>query len=176
LRSFPLAKVYQLVEPGPVVLLSTSQAGRPNVMTMSWLMPIEFSPPQVACVVSNRNFSFEALTRTRECVIAIPAARVARKVVAVGNCSGRDVDKFAELGLTAVGASEVSAPLIRECYANLECRVVDVQLVRKYCLFILEIVKAWIDPAQQNPRMLHHRGAGVFAVDGRVVKLPSRMA
>jgi flavin reductase (DIM6/NTAB) family NADH-FMN oxidoreductase RutF len=176
LKTFPLAKVYQLVEPGPVVLLSTSREGRPNVMTMSWLMPIEFSPPQVACVVSNRNFSFKALTGTRECVIAIPAARLARKVVAVGNCSGRDVDKFDELGLTTVAASKVSAPLIRECYANLECRVVDGRLVRKYCLFILEVVKAWVDPAQKNPRMLHHRGEGVFAVDGRVVKLPSRMA
>jgi flavin reductase (DIM6/NTAB) family NADH-FMN oxidoreductase RutF len=175
MKSFPLAKVYQLLEPGPVVLLTTADKKRANVMTMSWLMPIEFEPPLVACVVSEANHSFAALSATKECVIAIPALDLARQMVAVGNCSGRTVDKFRKFGLTPLKAQRVRAPLVAECFANLECRVVDAGFVRKYNLFVLEVVKAWIDPERKNPKILHHRGDGVFAVDGKIVKLKSRM-
>ena len=174
-RSFPLARVYQLLEPGPVVLLTTAAKGRPNVMTMSWHMMLEFEPPLIACVVSGGDFSFAALRATRECVIAIPARKLAAKVVKVGNTSGRDIDKFAAFGLTPLPASEVSAPMIAECFANLECRVADVRLVDAYNLFILEVVKAWTDPKQKNPKTLHHRGYGRFVVDGPSLRLSSRM-
>jgi flavin reductase (DIM6/NTAB) family NADH-FMN oxidoreductase RutF len=73
MRVFPLSRVYQLIEPGPVVLLTTADRGRPNVMTMSWHMMVDFEPPLVACVVSEGNYSFAALRRTREGVLAIPA-------------------------------------------------------------------------------------------------------
>ncbi|HVZ03073.1 MAG TPA: flavin reductase family protein [Dongiaceae bacterium] len=175
MRDYPLAKAYQLLEPGPVVLLTTSDRGRPNVMTMSWHMMVEFTPPLVACVVSNGDFSFTALRKTRECVIAVPAVRLASKVVAVGNCSGRDTDKFAEIGLTPAAARLVAAPLVAECFANLECKVADTRLVNAYNIFILEVVKAWIDPAQKNPKTIHHQGFGRFAVDGKTITLKSRM-
>ena len=105
MKQLPLAKVYQLLEPGPVVLLATARRGRANVMTMSWHMMIEFEPPQLACVVSNANYSFAALRATGECVIAIPARKLAAKVVKVGNSSGRDVDKFSAFGLTKIPAA-----------------------------------------------------------------------
>jgi flavin reductase (DIM6/NTAB) family NADH-FMN oxidoreductase RutF len=176
MRDFPLSKVYQLLEPGPVVLLTTAHNGRANVMTMSWHMMVEFVPPQVACIVSNRNYSFAALRATKECVIAIPAHKLATKVVSVGNTSGRDIDKFKSFGLTPRPAACVAAPLIAECFANLECAVVDTRLVRAYCLFVLEVRKAWILPRQKNPKTIHHRGHGVFAVDGAILTLPSAKA
>jgi flavin reductase (DIM6/NTAB) family NADH-FMN oxidoreductase RutF len=148
---------------------------RANVMTMSWNMMIEFEPPQLACVVSNANFSFAALRATGECVIAIPARKLAAKVVKVGNSSGRDIDKFAAFGLTQMPAARVAPPLIAECFANLECKVTDRRLVNTYNLFILEVLKAWIDPAQKNPKTIHHRGYGRFVVDGPTIKLKSRM-
>ncbi len=176
MRDLPLSKVYQLIEPGPVVLLTTAEKGRANVMTMSWHMMVEFTPPLIACIVSSGDFSHAALRRTKECVIAIPAASLASKVVAIGNSSGRDKDKFAAFGLTPRQGRIVAAPLIVECFANLECRVVDTRLVSTYNLFILEVVKAWRDPAVKQPRTIHHQGFGKFAVDGRTIKLPSRMA
>lgn len=175
MKSLPLSKVYQLLEPGPVVLLTTSHKGRHNVMTMSWHMMVEFEPPLVACVVSEANHSFTALKRTKECVIAIPAVKLARKVVQIGNSSGRDLDKFDAYSLTALPAKSVSAPLISECFANLECKVVDTVLVGKYNLFILETLNAWIDPKQKKQRTLHHHGYGSFVVDGRTLKLNSKM-
>lgn len=174
MRELALSKVYRLLEPGPVVLLTTARKGRSNVMTMSWHMMVEFEPPLVACVVSNANHSFAALRATGECVIAIPAAKLAAKVVKVGNSSGRDGDKFAACGLTPVAAERVAPPLVAECFANLECRVADTRMVRPYNLFILEVLKAWIDPAQKKPKTLHHQGYGTFAVDGATIKLRSR--
>jgi flavin reductase (DIM6/NTAB) family NADH-FMN oxidoreductase RutF len=169
-----LSEVYGLLEPGPVVLLTTAAKGRANVMTQSWHTMIEFEPPMVACVVSNRNFTFNALKATKECVINIPTVELAEKVVACGNISGREADKFATIGLTPAAASRVRAPLIAECYANLECRVVDTREVNRYCLFILEVLKAWIDPAKKHPRTIHHMGRGTFMVAGRTIKLRSK--
>jgi flavin reductase (DIM6/NTAB) family NADH-FMN oxidoreductase RutF len=174
-RKLSLSRVYRLLEPGPVVLLATAHKGRANVMTMSWHTMMEFEPPLVGCVVSGRNFSFGLLKASKACVIAIPSSRIAKKVVAAGNCSGRGGDKFAKVGLTPLPASQVPAPLIGECFANLECRVADSRLVGRYNFFILEVVAAWIDPAQKAPRTLHHRGRGEFMVAGRTLKLPSRM-
>lgn len=171
----PLSDVYQLIEPGPVVLLTTRHKGEANVMTMSWHMMMEFKPPLIACIVSTGDFSFTALRATKECVIAIPAVKLAEKVVKVGNCSGSDVDKFETCGLTPLPAECVKAPLVAECFANLECRVVDTRLVNAYNLFVLEVVKAWIDPEQPNPKTIHHRGYGAFSVDGKTIHLESRM-
>lgn len=175
MKNLPLSKVYQLLEPGPVVLLTTARKNRANVMTLSWHTMLDFEPPLVACVVSSANHSFAALRATGECVIAVPALALAPKVAAIGNCSGRAVDKFEAFGLTPVKAKRVTPPLIAECFANLECRVADTGFVKKYNLFVLEVVKAWIDPARKNPKTLHHRGYGTFVVDGRTIKLKSRM-
>ena len=175
MKNLPLSKVYQLLEPGPVVLLTTAQKGLANVMAMSWHMMVEFEPPLVACVVSNANYSFAALRATKECVIAIPALELAPKVVGVGNCSGRNVRKFERFGLTPLPAERVAAPLVRECFANLECKVADARLVNKYNLFVLEVLKAWTDPARKNPKTIHHRGLGRFAVDGETFQLKSKM-
>ena len=175
MKNLPLAKVYQLLEPGPVILLTTARKGRANVMTLSWQTMLDFEPPLVACVVSEANHSFAALRATKECVIAVPAVKLAPTVVAVGNCSGRDVDKFKKFGLTPLKAKRVAAPLVAECFANLECRVADTGFVKKYNLFILEVLKAWIDPARKNPKTIHHHGDGVFTVDGKTIKLKSKM-
>ena len=175
MKLLSLSKVYQLLEPGPVVLLTTAHNGRANVMAMSWHMMVAFEPPLVACVVSSADHSFAALRVTKECVIAIPALALAPKVVAVGNCSGRDVEKFQRFGLTPVPAKLVAPPLVAECFANLECRVADTRLVNKYNLFVLEVLKAWIDPAQKDPKTIHHHGYGRFVVDGETIKLKSRM-
>ena len=175
MRTLPLATVYQLLEPGPVVLLTTARRNRPNVMAMSWHMMVEFEPPLVACIVSRANYSAVALRASGECVIAIPSVEFAPTLVAVGNCSGRDTDKFASFGLTAAPARHVVAPLVTECFANLECRVADPGMVRRHDLFILEVVQAWVDPKQKHPRTVHHRGRGRFVVDGETIRLKSRM-
>jgi flavin reductase (DIM6/NTAB) family NADH-FMN oxidoreductase RutF len=174
MRELALSRVYRLLEPGPVVLLTTSHEGRSNVMTMAWHMMVEFSPPKVACIVSSNDFSFAALRATQECVIAIPPVQLARKVVSVGNNSGSEIDKFEKYKLTRHPASKVAAPLVADCFANLECKVTDTRLIDDYNMFILEVVKAWSNPAIKDRRTIHHQGTGHFVVDGPSMKLAMR--
>jgi flavin reductase (DIM6/NTAB) family NADH-FMN oxidoreductase RutF len=182
--------VHGLLEPGPVVVLGTARAGRFNVMPMSWHLMMEFTPPLVGCVVSEANYSFESLRKSGECTLNIPAAGLLKKVVACGNVSGGSVDKFKKFGLTPAAGAVVKAPLVAECHANLECRVIDRTLVKKYNFFVLEIVKAWIDAraaqprkapgaaaalarARAKPRTIHHEGEGLFMIAGRRVRMAS---
>ena len=174
-KSFPLSKVYGLLEPGPVVMVTTACGGRPNIMTMSWHTMMEFEPPLVGCVISNRNHSFSLLKASNECVINIPTVEIAEKVVGCGNTSGAKIDKFETFRLTPMAASRVGAPLIEECFANLECRVIDTRMVASYCFFVVQVIKAWIDPVMKKPRTIHHLGSGTFMVAGEKIKLRSKM-
>ena len=174
-KSFPLSKVYSLLESGPVVLVTTARKGRANIMAMSWHMMVDFEPPLVSFIVSDRNFSFSALKATKECVINIPTMKIAEQAVGCGNTSGAKIDKFATFGLTASPGEQVSAPLIEECYASLECRVVDTKMVNKYGMFIAEVVKAWVDQADKKPQTIHHFGKENFMVAGNHVKIKSKM-
>jgi len=140
-KSLALSQVYRLLEPGPVVLVTTTRKRKANVMTMSWHTMIDFEPPIVGCVISNRDYTFNILKATKECVINIPTVELAKKVVACGNTSGRKIDKFEAFHLTPMPASQVKAPLIAECYANLECKVIDMKMATKYNFFILEVLK-----------------------------------
>jgi flavin reductase (DIM6/NTAB) family NADH-FMN oxidoreductase RutF len=174
MKELALSKAFQLIEPGPVVLVTTMCKGRANIMTMSWHMVIDFTP-QIGCIIGPWDYSFSALRTTKECVIAIPAVDIARKVVEIGNCSGQEVKKFKAFELTPLPGEKVKAPLIAECLANIECRVVDESLVDKYNLFILEGIKAWIDPDRKERRTFHANGDGTFVVDGRTINFRKEM-
>jgi flavin reductase (DIM6/NTAB) family NADH-FMN oxidoreductase RutF len=84
-KNFPLSRVYTLLESGPVVLVSTARKGQPNVMPMSWHTMIEFEPPLIGCVISERNHTFGILKATKQCAINIPTVELAAKVVGCGN-------------------------------------------------------------------------------------------
>jgi flavin reductase (DIM6/NTAB) family NADH-FMN oxidoreductase RutF len=174
-KSFPLSKVHRLLESGPVVMVTTAGKGRPNIMTMSWHTMIDFEPPIIGCVISEQNYTFDILKATKECVINIPTVELAEKAVGCGNTSGRKVDKFKTFQLTPVAAAHVKAPLIDECYASIECRVVDAKMAAKYNFFILEGLKAWVDTSKKDPQTIHHRGKGSFMVAGETIKLRSKM-
>jgi flavin reductase (DIM6/NTAB) family NADH-FMN oxidoreductase RutF len=176
LHELPLAKVYQFIEPGPVALLTTQRPGhKPNVMTLSWHMMMEFEPPLIGCIVSGNNHSFATLEQTGEAVLAVPPASLAETVAAVGNCTGRDTDKFGVYPLTPLPAKLVGAPLVGEAIVSLECRVRDTTLAQTYNMFVLEVVRAWINPALAEAPTLHHHGYGTFVLDGETIKVKSKM-
>jgi flavin reductase (DIM6/NTAB) family NADH-FMN oxidoreductase RutF len=175
MQQMPADKVYRLLEPGPIVLVTTVRDGRPNIMTMGFHMVVQHTPPLIGCIIGPWDYSYRALRESGECVIAIPTADLAQTVVDIGNCSGEAIDKFERFALTARPAEAVAAPLIAECLANIECRVADDTLVDKYNLFILEAVRIWIDPDRAERRTLHHQGDGSFAVDGPILDLRERM-
>jgi flavin reductase (DIM6/NTAB) family NADH-FMN oxidoreductase RutF len=169
------SKAYLLLESGPIVLVTTSSKGRANVMTMGFHMMMQHAPPLIGCIIGPWDHSYKALSATKECVIAIPTVDLAKAVVDIGSCSGSDVDKFERFELTTSKAKEVGAPLIKECFANIECRVADTGFVEKYNLWVLEAVAIWVDDKRKERRTLHHNGDGTFTVDGRKLDLRKRM-
>lgn len=176
MKDYPIDKVYRLMEPGPVVLVTTRhpQTGLPNVMTMAFHSMVDHSG-LLAVVISPGDYSYEALRETGECVIAIPGVDLIDTVVDIGNCTGEDIDKFKTFGLHRRKAKRVGAPLITECLANIECRVVDDTLADRYDLFVLEVVKAWEDADRPERRTFHHNGNGTFTVDGRLLNRQKKM-
>jgi flavin reductase (DIM6/NTAB) family NADH-FMN oxidoreductase RutF len=165
-QDFPVSDIRRFLEPGPVVLVSSADKGERNIMTMGWHMVMEFTPSLVGCLISSGNHSYELVSRSRECVINIPTVELAPIVAKIGNCSGAEVDKFARFGLTPAAGEKVAAPLIAECFANFECKLIDASLIDKYSLFVLEVVKAHVAPSPKYPRTIHYRGDGVFMVSG----------
>ena len=165
-KDFPVSDVRRFLEPGPIVLVSSAWEGETNIMTMGWHMVMGFEPSLIGCYIWEENHSFDVIRRAKACVINIPTEDLAPKVVDIGNSSGRDTDKFAEFGLTAIPGADVEAPLIRECYANFECRLVDASLIQRYSLFVLEVVKAHVATSPKFPRTIHYRGDGLFMISG----------
>lgn len=175
MREIPPSKAYRLLEPGPIVLVTTAHAGRANVMTMGFHMMVQHDPPLIGAIIGPWDHSHAALVATGACVIAIPTVDMARTVVDIGNCSGRERDKLKDFQLATASAKHVSAPLLTGCLANIECRVADSTLSDKYDLHVLRAVAIWIDDNRVERRTLHHNGDGTFSVDGGTVDLKSRM-
>jgi flavin reductase (DIM6/NTAB) family NADH-FMN oxidoreductase RutF len=165
MKKLPLQKAFTLLEPGPVVLVTTADGGRQNIMTLSWTMVMDFTP-RFAFMTGSWNYSYQALKKTKECVIAIPAVDLSKTAVQIGTCSGAEIDKFEKFKLTPLKAENVSAPLIKECYANIECRVID--HVEKHNIFILDGLAAWV-ATRGEKRCFHAVGDGKFIADGEVI-------
>ena len=173
MEPFQIGKAFTLMESGPVVLVTTNNGKKDNIMTISWTMVLDFTPV-FAITTGEWNYSFTALRKTKECVISIPTVDILDKVVGIGTCSGVDTDKFAKFKLTPVKAGIVKAPLIKECLANIECKVVTI--VRKHNIVILEAVAAYFDTSRKEKRTVHAVGDGTFIVDGRKLSRKKMMA
>jgi flavin reductase (DIM6/NTAB) family NADH-FMN oxidoreductase RutF len=173
MRKLKLSKAFTLMESGPVVLVTTHDGQKDNIMTISWTMVLDFTPV-FAITTGEWNHSFVALRKNKECVIAIPTVDMLDTVVGIGTCSGTDTDKFAKFKLTPVQGKVVRPPLIKECFANIECKVIDI--VKKHNIVVLEAVAAYIDTARKEKRTLHAVGDGTFIVDGDKIDRRKMMA
>lgn len=141
IRNKVIASPSTVLFPVPVVLV-TSRYGdeRPDIITIAWTGVMNSMPPMVYIGVQPVRHSYKAIRESREYVINIPSADMAKVVDYCGVVSGRDVDKFKETGLTPLAASRVKAPLIKECPVNLECRVKQVVSLGSHDVFIAEVL------------------------------------
>jgi flavin reductase (DIM6/NTAB) family NADH-FMN oxidoreductase RutF len=173
MEKMPLSKAFTLIESGPLVLVTTSDGKKDNIMTISWTMVMDFTPI-FAITTGSWNYSYTALRKSKECVISIPTVDLLDKVVGVGTCSGADTDKFEKFGLTPVRGKYVRSPLIKECLANIECKVRDI--VQKHNIVVLEGVAAYFDSSRKEKRTFHAIGDGTFIVDGRMLNRKKMMS
>lgn len=163
MRPLKLSRAFTLIEPGPVVLVTTRDRDKSNVMTVSWTSVLDFTP-QFTLTTGAWNHSYQTLRKTKECVLAIPAVDQLDLVIAIGTCSGSDTDKFAKFGIATSPAQIVKAPLLADCLANIECKVIDI--VTRHNIVVLEAVAACTNPRRKEKRTLHAVGDGTFIADG----------
>ena len=179
-HDLPVHEIRRFLEPGPIVLVSSQWKGEHDIMTMGWHMVMEFSPSLIGCFITSANHSYDLIRKSKECVFNIPTTDLMDEVIGIGNCSGTDVDKFEKFGLTAEKGSKVKAPIIKECYANFECKLTETKMIKSYSLFIFEVVKAQAAISPKYPETMHYRGDGVFMISGKNISrrrqfLPDRL-
>jgi len=172
-RPFPVEESRHFLEPTPTVLVTSAYGEQQNIMTMGWYTIMEFVPSLIGCMISKGNHSFELIKKSKGCVINIPTVELSKTVVAIGNCSGSEVDKFNEFELETEQGDVVKAPLLVNCFANFECRLYDDKLIDDYNFFILEIVKAHFATSPKYPKTIQYRGDSHFVESGRNFMIPS---
>ena len=172
MKEVAVEKALTFIEPGPVTLVTTANGNKKNVMTISWTMAIDFDQ-HLVLTTGSWNYSFEALMQTKECCVCIPPASMAKTAVGIGMVSGEDTDKFEKFKLKAVKGKFVKAPLIEECIACLECKVVD--YIEKYGFIVLKVLRVTENDKIEDRRILHAVGDGTFFADGEKINLREQM-
>jgi flavin reductase (DIM6/NTAB) family NADH-FMN oxidoreductase RutF len=165
-KDFPVSQIRRFLEPGPIVLVSSACKGEQNIMTLGWHMMLGFTPARVGLYIWDQNHSFSLIRRSKECVINVPTYDLIDVVIGIGNCHGSEENKFKKFDLTAVAGDRVSAPLIAECYASFECKLVDGSFINKHGLFVFDVVRAHVASSPRYPKTVHYRGDGVFMISG----------
>jgi flavin reductase (DIM6/NTAB) family NADH-FMN oxidoreductase RutF len=116
---------------------------RPNIITLSFCMPVSKRPPLLACAIGRGAYSYNLITSTKEFVVNVPPSELKKETY----YSGYDVDKFKETGLTPKPARAVKAPIIDECVAHMECKVKREIEAGDKTLVVGEVVEAYADEA-----------------------------
>lgn len=123
----------------------------------------------IGCYIWDQNYSRDMIRKSKQCVINLPEVHLLETAIAIGNSTGEEIDKFEEFDLTPVRARKVKAPLIKECYANFECEVMDTRMVNQYSWFILQVVAAHVATTPKHPKTFHYTGDGIFMLAGQYV-------
>ncbi|MEM2118033.1 MAG: flavin reductase family protein [Candidatus Bathyarchaeia archaeon] len=161
----------RLLHPMHTVLVSCiGKNGKPNIITLAWAMPTSINPPLVAISISPRRHSHSLIEETKEFVVNIPTINILKETLFCGRVSGRDHDKFKEIGLTPLPAKKVKSPAIKECVAHLECKLHSQFTTGDHTIFIGEIVDAYADADAftetynlEKAKMVFHLGGNEFA-------------
>jgi flavin reductase (DIM6/NTAB) family NADH-FMN oxidoreductase RutF len=174
----------RLINHGPTVLVTSAHAGRRNIMAAAWSMPVEFTPPRVAVVIDKRTFTRELVAASGAFALCLPGPALADLTFAVGNASGREVDKFARHGIAATAGPVLGMPVLHAgCAAWLECRLIpEPHTEDAYDTCFAEVVAAAADERifsggrwsfrDDNGELqtIHHLGAGRFVRAGGVIE------
>lgn len=152
-----LWKPGNMLYPLPVVMVSLAdKQGKPNIITIAWAGTICTNPPMVSISVRPERYSYPILKETGEFVINLTTRELVYATDYCGVKSGRDIDKFKELNLTAVPGTEVSAPLIGESPVNIECRVREVKQLGSHDMFIADVVAVHADEKYMDDKQKFH--------------------
>jgi flavin reductase (DIM6/NTAB) family NADH-FMN oxidoreductase RutF len=179
-----------LLFPMPTPLVAAAHDGEQGLCTVAWIGMVSGTPPTIAMGVRSSRNTLRLIEASHEFTVNVPTVGMEAAVDFCGTVSGADVDKFAAAGLTAVPGDLVGAPIVAECPFNIECRVVDIQVLGDYRLVLGEVVETQadeevvtrsgnvdvglLDPLVYVPGMREYRGLGPKLADAYKVGLTLR--
>lgn len=140
-----------LLAPVPPVMVSCGTLEKPNIITIGWTGILNTKPPRTYISVRPERFSYPIIRESGEFVINLTPTSLVRAADLCGVRSGREMDKFAHLGLTPLPAGQVSAPLIAQCPVNIECRVFDRIPLGSHDMFLADILAVHVDEECVSP-------------------------
>lgn len=173
---------YRFLHPRHTVLVTcVDKAGKANIITLAWSMPTSINPPMVVISMAPKRYSHKLIEETGEFVINVPTMKIVRQTLFCGRISGVECDKFKEAPLTAMPAKKVRPPIIKECVAHLECKLVQTIPTGDHTLFIGEVVAAYVNRGVftetlnvKKVKPVFHMGGDSFVTISPRVVMPRR--
>lgn len=176
-KEVPVEKAHRLLNTGCVLLVTSAYRDKSNVMALAWQTPLSGRPPLVGIAVAFPHFTAELINKSLEFVLNVPGADLLGKVHMCGKISGRETDKFKEIGLTPAAARKVRAPLILECLGHLECGVVERYKVGDHYFFVGEALAASAEETlfvddywKEEAELIHHLGGKQYYKRGKGIE------
>lgn len=181
-KAVELSKTYRLLNHGPTTLITSAHNGKRNIMAAAWVCALDFDPPKITVVIDKKTFTRELMEAEGTFAINLPCVKQIELVKKVGAVSGRDfleTDKFSEFGIETFAAQKIAAPLVKDCVAWLECKIIpEPHNQNTYDLFIAEVIAAqadarvfkegrWDFEGFDDLRTIHHVAGGAFFATGK---------
>ena len=167
-----IRRAFTYLESGAVLLVTTNDGKKDNIMTISWQMVMDFVP-HIAISTGGWNESFETILKTKECCICIPTFDMIEKVVGIGTVHGSECDKFKRFSLRRAKAAKIKAPLITDCIAAIECKLED--YIEPHGILVFRGIQLWENRGKDERRVFHANGDGTFFADGEFRNLREEM-
>lgn len=141
-----------MLNPVPVVMVSSGDMEHSNIFTAAWTGTVCSEPPMVYISVRKSRYSHGLISEKGSFVINLVGKDTVRACDFCGVRSGRDVDKFRELGLTKTEGKKTGIPMIEECPVNLECKVTQVLELGSHDMFLATVEAVYVDGALMDDK------------------------
>jgi len=180
-QAVELSRATQLMNHGPVTIITSAHGGRSNIMAASWAMPLDFNPPKVVVVIDSRTLTRELVEASGVFGLQLPTRALARQTLAVGTKPGMELDKFSAFALETFRGEQIDVPMLEGCVAWMECRVIPDDSQR-HDLIIGEVVAAYADSRvysnnrwhfgdDPDVRTCHYVAGGTFFATGEAFEV-----
>ncbi len=153
-------KLYRLLYPMRIVLITSKYQEKSNVMSATWCFPISSEPPMFGVCIAKKRYSYELIHASKQFAINIPGAELKNAIIVCGRASGREKNKFKDATLT-VEIGKLSLPLIKECNTSIECELVAEYELGDHILFVGEV----------NNIVKRKEGKGLYHLGGDEIEI-----
>ncbi len=175
----PIDRSNRIINAGSVILLTATNSESNTISTIAWNMPVSKSPALIALSISNKGYFLELINQSKSFCINLPEMSLLNKVRFCGSCSGRDIDKFKETGLTPVKCREISTFYIEECVAHIECGLTEIIESGDHKVVIGKVLSSYINESLFNEdnvidlrliQPIHHLGGTHFGTLNKMIE------